>query len=165
MGPSATTDTTCMNLLRTAFILWLAAGSAACIGPLKDLFDSPTEPTTDPAAVRSYLGTWMGPTVTAFPTTQSCANMQWKITSQTGSQMAGDFQASCSGGIALAGAIAATHGDTIPWGASGTATQGSTNCPFNMTGTGTFQGTSNILVNYAGTTCMGPLSGSETITR
>ena len=60
----------------------------------------------------------------------------------------------------------ATHGDTaIPWATSGTATQGTTSCPFTMTGTGTFQGTSNILVTYTGTSCLGPVSGSETITR
>jgi hypothetical protein len=34
-----------------------------------------------------------------------------------------------------------------------------------MTGTGTFQGTSNIVLNYAGTSCNGPVSGSETIKR
>jgi hypothetical protein len=45
------------------------------------------------------------------------------------------------------------------------ATQGTTSCPFSVTGTGTFQGTSNILVTYAGTVCSLPVSGSETITR
>jgi hypothetical protein len=154
-----------MNVFRTALVLALAAVSTACIGPLKDLFSSPTTP-SDSTSVRSYLGTWVGPTATSFATAQSCGNVQWKISSQTGNQMTGDFQAACSGGITLAGTMAATHSDTtIPWAASGTATQGTTSCPFNMTGTGTFQGTSNIDVNYAGTSCFGPVSGSETIKR
>jgi hypothetical protein len=154
-----------MNLLRTALIVTLAAGSTACVGPLKDWFSSPESP-SDSTTVRSYLGTWVGPAVTSFPTAQSCGNLQWKITSQTGAQISGDFQAACSGGLTLVGTLAATHGETtIPWAASGTATQGSMTCTFNMTGTGTFQGTSNILVNYAGTTCLGPVSGSETIKR
>ena len=37
--------------------------------------------------------------------------------------------------------------------------------PFTLTGTGTFQGTSNILVNYSGTACGIAVAGSDTITR
>jgi hypothetical protein len=110
------------------------------------------------------LGTWNGPAAT--PTAQSCGGLQWNITSQTGTQVSGEFAATCADGIKLAGTMTATHSETtIPWAATGTATKGTTTCPFSMTGTGTFQGTSNIAVNYAGTTCLGPLSGSETITR
>ncbi len=62
--------------------------------------------------------------------------------------------------------MTATHGETsIPWAATGTATKGTATCPFSMTGTGTFQGTSNIALSYAGTSCNGPVSGSETIKR
>ncbi len=156
-----------MKWLRTALILALAAGSTACFG-LEDLLGkSPTSPSDNSnASVRSYIGMWSGPTVTSFPTVQSCGNLQWKITSQTGTQISGDFQASCAGGITLVGTVVATHSETvIPWASSGTATQGTTSCPFNLTGTGTFQGTSNILVTYAGTSCLGPVSGSETIKR
>jgi hypothetical protein len=141
--------------------------STACYG-LDNLFNKlPTSPTDSSSSVRSYLGTWIGPTLTTFPTAQTCGGVQWKITSQTASQISGDFTATCSGGITLAGTVVASLGDaaTIPWAASGTATQGSTSCPFNLTGTGTFQGTSNIVVNYAGTTCLGPVSGTETIKR
>jgi hypothetical protein len=150
-----------------AGVLTLAVASTACFG-LDNLFNSPTSSTdSSSTSVRSYLGTWTGPALTSFPTVQSCGNVEWKITSQTGTQISGDFTASCSGGITLAGTIVATVGDstTIPWAASGTATQGSATCPFNLTGTGTFQGTSNIVVNYAGTSCFGPVSGSETIKR
>ena len=153
-----------MTLLRTALVIMLAIGSTACFDMFKNIFNSPTTPTDTEGSVRSYIGNWAGPTVT--PAAQSCGGLQWKITSQTGSQASGDFTATCADGIALAGTVTATHSDTtIPWAATGTATKGPTTCPFSMTGTGTFQGTSNILVNYAGTTCLGPLSGSETIKR
>ncbi len=149
-----------------ACVLALVVSSTACYG-LDNLFNkSPTSASDSSSTVRSYLGTWIGPTLTSFPTTSSCGSVQWKITSQVGNQISGDFQAACAGGINLAGTIVASTSDTsIPWAASGTATQGSTSCPFNLTGTGTFQGTSNIVVNYAGTTCLGPVSGSETIKR
>jgi hypothetical protein len=135
---------------------------------LDNLFNqNPTSPSTSStsSSVRSYLGTWIGPTLTVFPSAQTCGELQWKVTSQTATQIVGDFTATCAGGITLAGTVVGSIGDltTIPWAASGTATQGSTSCPFTLTGT--FQGTSNIVVNYAGTTCLGPVSGSETITR
>jgi hypothetical protein len=153
-----------MKFLRMALIGAAAIGSAACLNTFKDIFSSPTKPSDPSRAVRSYLGTWVGPAVT--PAAQSCGGLQWKITSQNGSQASGEFAASCAGGIKLAGTMTATHSETtIPWAATGTATKEATSCPFNMTGTGTFQGTSNIMVSYAGTTCLGPMSGSETITR
>ena len=155
-----------MRCLRAAFILSLALGSTACFGLENLLGKSPTSPTGESASVRSYLDTWNGPAVTSFPTAQSCGGLEWKITSQVGNQISGDFQAVCSGGVTLAGTVVGSHGDSaIPWAAAGNATQGGTTCPFNLTGTGTFQGTSNILVNYAGTTCLGPVSGSETLKR
>ena len=155
-----------MKFVNTALIVLFAAGSSACSDMFKNWFDSPTKPseTTTTSGVRSYLGTWAGPSIA--PVAQSCSGLQWKITSQTGSQASGDFAATCANGISLEGTVTATHSDTtIPWAATGTATKGETACPFNMTGSGTFQGTSHIVVNYAATTCLGPLSGSETITR
>ncbi len=153
-----------MKLLEIALIVTLAVTSSACgIDKLKELFTSPTEPSNS-GDVRSYLGTWAGPTVA--PAAQSCGSLQWKITSQTGGQASGDFSAACSDGVGLAGTMTATHGETsIPWAATGTATKETVTCPFTMTGTGTFQGTSNIVVNYAGTSCNGPVSGSQTIKR
>jgi hypothetical protein len=157
-----------MKFLRAALIPVLALSTTACFGLDQFLGTSPS-PSSDSsssASVRSYLGTWTGPAVTSYPTTQSCGNMQWKVTSQTGAQITGDFQATCAGGATLAGTVVATHSETsIPWAASGMATQGTTSCPFSLTGTGTFQGTSNIVVTYAGTVCSLPVSGSETITR
>ena len=90
-----------MNLLRTALILTFALWSTACgIDTLKDLFTSPTEPTNN-GEVRSYLGTWAGPTLA--PAAQSCGSLMWKITSQTGNQASGDFSATCGDDVTLTG--------------------------------------------------------------
>jgi hypothetical protein len=152
-----------MTPLKIALIVTLAVSSTACGQLFKNIFSSPTEPSAT-GDVRSYLGTWAGPTVA--PVAQSCGSLQWKVTSQTGGQASGDFSAACADEVSLVGTMTATHGDTsIPWAAAGTATKGTVTCPFSMTGTGTFQGTSNILVNYAGTSCNGPVSGTETIKR
>ena len=157
-----------MKFLRPLLILVLALATTACYG-LDSLFNKLPTSASDSSSstsVRSYLGTWIGPTVAA-PTAQSCTNLQWKITSQTATQITGDFTGTCAGGIILAGTVVATITDatTIPWAASGNATQGTTICAFTMAGTGTFQGTSNILVTYAGTVCGASVSGSDTIKR
>jgi hypothetical protein len=162
------TDTPDMKFLRLLTIAALALATTACYG-LDSLFNKlPTSAsdTSSSTTVRSYLGTWDGPAAVA-PGAQSCSGLQWKITSQTGTQITGDFTATCAGGITLVGTLVATITDTttIPWAASGNAIQGTTSCTFNLTGTGTFQGTSNIVVNYSGTTCGVSVSGSETIKR
>jgi hypothetical protein len=158
-----------MKFLRPVLILVLALATTACYG-LDSLFNQlPTSASSSSASstsVRSYLGTWMGPAVAA-PTAPSCTNLQWKITSQTATQITGDLTGTCAGGTILAGTLVATITDatTIPWAASGNAAQGTTVCAFTMAGTGTFQGTSNILVTYTGTVCGAPVSGTDTITR
>jgi hypothetical protein len=157
-----------MKLLRLTFISMLAVTLSACFGLENLLNSSPTSASdsTSSNSVRSYLGTWAGPALTA-PTPQTCGGLQWKITSQTGTQITGDFTATCAGGSTLSGTLVATITDTttIPWAASGNATDGTTACNFNLTGTGTFQGTSNIVVSYSGTACGVSVSGSETIKR
>ena len=161
------TDRPTMILRGMALVAVLAVGSAGCIDQITNLFDggSPTSP-SDPNSVRSYLGTWAGAT-DAKPSGQGCANVLWKITSQSGSQFSGDFSADCGDGVKLTGTLNATHGEsTIPFAITGTATKGDVSCPFSMTGTGTFQGTSNIALDYAGTSaCLGNFSGTQTITR
>jgi len=163
----ACTDIPDMKYLRPAFILLLALATTACFGLDRLLGKSPSSPSeSSSTTVRSYLGTWNGPTITSYPTAQSCGNMQWKITSQTGSQISGDFQATCAGGMTLVGTVVASDGDTaIQWAATGTATSASASCPFSLNGNGTFQGTSNILATYAGMVCGVLVSGSETIKR
>jgi len=156
-----------MRFLRLYPIVLLALATTACFGLDNLLNKLPTgaSDTTSSTSVRSYLGTWSGPTVAA-PSAQSCTAMQWKITSQTGSQISGDFQATCAGGTTLVGTVVASDGDTaIQWAATGTATSASASCPFSLNGNGTFQGTSNILATYAGTVCGVLVSGSETIKR
>jgi hypothetical protein len=155
-------------LTKASWILAVMLASTGCYG-LDNLFQSPTTSTSSSSTtpVRSYLGTWAGPSLASTPTAQTCGNLQWKITSQTPTQITGDFTAVCAGSTTLAGTLVATITDstTIPWAASGTATQGGTSCVFTLTGTGTFQGTSNILVNYSGTACGIAVAGSDTITR
>ena len=140
----------------------LAALASACTE-----FEHSAMPTSpSDATLRSYLGDWTSASVASFPTPQSCGGFTWKVTSQQGNKISGEFQATCAGGVALAGVASGTIDGDIKFEASGTATGlGPLTCPFTLTGTGVPQGTSTILVTYTGEMCMGNISGSEVLRR
>jgi hypothetical protein len=145
--------------LRAIVVVLLAAVSGACFGFENTL----TGPTSQNG---SYVGSWTSSPLTGgFPTRESCGNLKWTVTSQQGNNIAGNFEATCAGGIVLNGTASGTIAESIVWTASGNATQGSLTCPFTLSGTGAFQGTSAIVVTYAGTACGVPLNGTETIRR
>lgn len=145
-------------------IIALAAGSSACFG-FENIFSTPTSPSNS-SSQRSYIGTWASQGLSTLPSPGTCGNLKWTVTSQQGNQIAGNFEATCNGGITLKGTANATVDETINWKATGDATEGSTPpCPFDLTGTGTFQGTSTILIKYEGTVCSIPVRGTEPIKR
>jgi hypothetical protein len=56
-------------------------------------------------------------------------------------------------------------GSAINWSANGTATGGGlSDCPVALSGTALIS-TNQIQVPYSGTTCMGPVSGTEVLTK
>jgi len=50
---------------------------------------------------------------------------------------------------------------TVDLKASGKVTGAGLDCPFSLAGTAVPEGLDTIRVNYSGTTCLGPVSGSE----
>src|SRR5205814_8396651 len=101
-----------MRFLRILSIAALALAATACYG-LDNLFNKlPTGASDTPSStsVRSYLGTWVGQTVTA-PPAGGCSGLQWKVTAQTATQITGDLTGTCSG-IALAGTVVASITDS-----------------------------------------------------
>src|ERR1019366_1282500 len=116
---------------------------------------APTSSTSNPsigggtASALSYLGTWASQTLTTLPSVSTCGNLQWNVTSQTVSGTA-------SGQL---------NGTTIPMTASGSATVPGfpVACAFSLVGTGHVQSDNSIQVDYSGTTCAGPMKGTETL--
>jgi hypothetical protein len=49
----------------------------------------------------------------------------------------------------------------VNWSAAGNAGPSGVTCPFSITGTAAPEGVDGIRVNYSGSTCLGPISGSE----
>jgi hypothetical protein len=55
-------------------------------------------------------------------------------------------------------------GSAINWSASGLVSQGGVNCPFTFTNSkATLGSDGNVVVNYSGTVCGIPVSGTETV--
>jgi hypothetical protein len=81
----------------------------------------------------------------------------------TDTSASGTFKATCGGGLTLAGSAEGKLSGrlTAELSASGTVTGEGVNCPFSLAGTAVPEGLDSIRVNYSGTTCLGPVSGSE----
>jgi hypothetical protein len=120
------------------------------------------------------LGTWTASSpqsVTAasgstLPDPSSCHELEFTITEQSGVNYAGSFKARCAGGVELTGVASGTYVDNVMnITAKGTlAISHVAQCSFELTGTATVT-SDEIAINYSGTTCLGPVSGEETLQR
>jgi hypothetical protein len=124
---------------------------------------NPTGPTGPTASMDAFAGTWSS-VGSANPAT-GCGNLKYTITPTTTSSANVSFSATCAGNIAVTGSGAgALSGDTINWSANGLVGQGGVNCPFSFTNSrATLGADGQIVVNYSGTVCGIPVSGTETV--
>jgi len=123
------------------------------------------------APVTSLMGTWSEPSrigalaITSLPTPNSCSAFQFTMTSQSATAASGSFTAQCPGNLTLTGTISGQlGGPTIPMIITGVASEpGGSGCPFTLHGTGIPQSANELRIDYTGTTCLGPVSGSATL--
>jgi hypothetical protein len=131
----------------------------------KDPASTPTSPTTPTptTSVDAFAGTWASITPSTPPT--GCGNLKYTVTPTTTSSANVTFAATCAGNITVTGSGAGTlTGSTINWSASGLVGQGGVNCPFTFTDSkATMDASNQIVVNYTGTVCGIPVSGTETV--
>ena len=155
-----------MTRMRTtvvAMAIGIAVMAAACV-------ETRHEGPTSPSEVAKVLttGSWTS-AATAAPSVLnvgSCGNLEWKIATLTDTSASGTFKATCGGGLTLEGsAEGKLNGTTADLKASGTVSGAGTNCPFSLTGQAVPEGLDKVRINYNGTTCLGPVSGSEVLTR
>jgi hypothetical protein len=111
----------------------------------------------------SLLGSWASDASPGNPS--SCHNFQWEVTTQTANSMSGTFSLQCPGGVTVSGnASGQLNGDQVPITATGTASlPGFPRCSFSLSGTGTIVDDSTLTIPYSGSTCLGPMSGTETL--
>jgi hypothetical protein len=124
----------------------------------------------------SMLGTWVvqgtsttaSVTPSAFPSAlpdfSSCGNFTWSVTTQTATEASGRFSAECGAGLVLNGTISGRLGGaTIPLVIAGSLVRGSDACQFSLTGEGIPLDSVTFKINYSGSTCLGPLQGSNNL--
>lgn len=146
------------------FLTIVAAGSsAACFE-----FITKTSPTPTTSSVLG--GTWS--TVQSLPGVSgsiqdSCVNFTWAVTSFSGTSGSGTFSATCMGNVQVAGAASGTlTGTTVNWSANATGTvPGLPPCAIALAGTATLEANNRIRIPYSGTTCLGPVSGTEIVSK
>jgi hypothetical protein len=141
----------------TALAAVMAAGLAIGCGSA-----SPTSPAVVGAS--GLQGTWASTAATTAQNT--CTNYKWTVTSISGNTGSGTFSATCFGSLDVAGTGTGTlSGATLTWTAAGAATTlvGGVSCPFALSGTASFDSNGQMRVPYTGTTCKGPVSGTEVL--
>ena len=156
-----------MKLRPAAAVFTLACLlSTGCDMLAKKLINpTPTSPTspTPAASVDAFAGTWASVTASTPPT--GCGNLKYTVTPTTATTANVSFMATCAGNITVTGSGSGTlTGSAINWTASGLVAQGGVNCPFTFTNSkATLESSGQILVNYTGTVCGIPVSGTETV--
>lgn len=145
-------------MTRTSCALGLVAAllGTACSGYV------PTSP--DQSNANSLLGVWAS--VSSAPSTAgTCANFQWSVNQISGLTGSGAFSATCFGTLQVSGTGTGTlAGTAINWTATGTATgSGNGSCAVSASGSASLQSDGSILIPYSGTTCLGPVSGTQVI--
>jgi len=150
---------TSMKNVAFAVALFAAAAAAGCISYERK---STLEPTA--TGISALLGSWASSNL--IPAASSCTDFKWNVTEQTGTSASGSFSATCTGDLKVSGvARGQLSGSTITWSAEGNASlPGLTSCAISLTGTAELQ-TDSIRVPYSGDTCLGKVSGVETLKR
>ena len=124
---------------------------------------NPTGPSNPTTSLDAFAGTWSS--VNASNPATGCGNVKYTITPTTATSANVTFTATCAGNISVTGSGAGTlSGDTINWTANGLVSQGGVNCPFSFTNSrATLGADGNITINYTGTVCGIPVSGTEVV--
>jgi len=119
-----------------------------------------------PTGSGPLVGTWSSNVLPTIPTIGRCGNFQYQIGSQTATTIAGTFSGVCGGGLTISGSASGQlNGTNVALTITGVASApGLPNCPFTLTGNGTIEDDGNTLrIPYSGTTCVGPVSGTEVL--
>jgi hypothetical protein len=152
-----------MKLRTTAACLALTCALTAGCDLLSKKDTTPTGPTGPTTSIDAFAGTWSSVTASTPPT--GCGNLRYTVTPTTATTATVSFTATCAGNITVTGSGTGTlTGSVINWSGSGLVAQGGVNCPFTFTNsTATLDATGQIVVNYTGTVCGIPVSGTETV--
>jgi hypothetical protein len=113
---------------------------------------------------QSLSGIWTS--VQSGSLQDNCKNFTWAVTEYSGNSASGTFSATCFDVVQIAGTAHATFtsGSSLNWNLSANASGPGvpTICSVSLTGTATIE-TTQIRIPYSGTSCLGPITGTEII--
>jgi len=144
-----------------ASMLVAAMATAGCTNLLNDA-TSTSSNTPSVTGVQAMSGVWSSvSSTTMMPNT--CTNFQWIVTAIQDSTVSGSFTATCLGNMAISGtAQGVLSGSTLTWTATAMGTSPTvSDCPISLSGTAEMENANEIRVPFTGTTCAGPVSGTE----
>ncbi len=147
------------NRILLAVLAVSAIALTGCVGLERE------NPATGPSAAGSgtLLGTWSSANL--VPSPSSCTDFKWNVSEQTALSAKGAFSATCAGDLKLSGTAQGqfTTSGTIAWSGQANATApGLTSCNVSLSGTAEL-GIDSIRIPYSGDTCLGKVSGVETL--
>ena len=163
-----------------AFVFVIATVVAGCNMERSHSAIGPTSPTSSASgqvsSQPSFLGTWrsvvINPVSLTFDATvnvdpHKCGVFQWTVTSQSSTEIAGQLSANCQCipvSATANGRLTGPSAVTISVDGSGTL-PGTGPCTFSVAATGTLEDSDTLRLTYTGTSCLGPMSGQETLRR
>lgn len=156
--------------MRNALLACVAAASiaaAGCVGYQHSTSVTSPSSTTGSDALAGNWQSVSDASSNIIPNPNTCTDFKWNASSQTATSAAGTFSASCNGVLFSGFANGTLSGTTVSWGANGTGTGSSlpqSPCAITLTGTAQLAPNS-ITVQYTGATCMGPVSGTQTLNK
>ncbi len=147
------------NRILVAILSLCAMTATGCIGVERQ--SSLTGPSA--AGTNAFSGNWTSGSL--IPSPSACSDFKWNVTEQTATTAKGAFTATCAGELKLAGTAqgSLTSAASLTWSASGNATApGLTSCAITLTGTAELR-VDTIRIPYSGDTCLGKVSGVESL--
>ena len=135
--------------------------AAGCIGYERE--SSLTGPSA--AGNGALMGTWTSANL--IPAPSSCTNFVWTVSEQSATSAKGSFSAKCAGDLTVTGTAEGSFTGPASIGWSGTANAtgpGLTSCTVKLTGSAELL-VDSIRIPYSGDTCLGKVSGVETLQR
>jgi hypothetical protein len=147
---------------------------SACTYQQSTEFYAPTAPTLPaiPAppggGAGPLTGIWAAEADFTSPESWSCTGFQWNVSEQTATSISGSFIGVCSGIVLVTGTASGQLDDkdvTIHVEGTASLQDNVVTCEFALDGVGHIVSNDEMLVEYEGTTCFGPVSGEETLRR
>src|SRR6185369_5294109 len=125
---------------------------------------TPATPTPGAAPTTPLVGGWIS---AQLPSPNSCGNFQYQVATQTATSIAGTFTATCGTLVISASANGTLNGNNVHLTMHGSGSlPGLPVCQFSVSSDATIEENGNALrIPYSGTTCLGPVQGTEVLRR